>query len=164
MATTSLDQEQNKFVQSIQTSGEILLTVINDILDFSRIERSELELEHIPFNLAELIGACAQSFQHSAVQRGLALNLRIPDDMRGLQVQGDPTRIRQILVNLVGNALKFTDKGGVTMKIVSALDTFTVSVTDTGPGIAADMAGRLFKPFETGKSAAVSTHALATLK
>jgi signal transduction histidine kinase len=106
LETTEMTEEQVEYAALASESTEHLLKVINDILDFSRIERSELELEHIAFNLADLIGACAQSFQHSAVQRGLDLQLRIPEDMRALQVQGDPTRIRQILVNLVGNALE----------------------------------------------------------
>jgi len=93
LETTDMTEEQVEYAALASESTEHLLKVINDILDFSRIERSELELEHIPFNLADLIGSCAQSFQHSAAQRGLDLQLMIPDDMRGLQVKGDPTRI-----------------------------------------------------------------------
>jgi CheY-like chemotaxis protein len=133
------------------------LKVINDILDFSRIERSALELEHIAFNLAELVGSCAQSFQHSAAQRKLGLDLLIPDDMRALQVQGDPTRIRQILVNLIGNALKFTDQGRVTVQCQwQALDHellwFTCTVRDSGIGIPADSLERMFDAFQQADS------------
>ncbi|MGG7673104.1 ATP-binding protein [Pseudomonas sp. WC2] len=157
LETTEMTEEQVEYAALASESTEHLLKVINDILDFSRIERSELELEHIPFNLAELIGACAQSFQHSAVQRGLALNLRIPDDMRSLQVQGDPTRIRQILVNLVGNALKFTEQGRVSIEAQwQSLDHellwFTCSVRDSGIGISSESLELMFNAFQQADS------------
>ncbi|MBP5955589.1 response regulator [Pseudomonas anatoliensis] len=157
LETTDMTEEQIEYAALASESTEHLLKVINDILDFSRIERSELELEHIPFNLAELIGACAQSFQHSAVQRGLALNLRIPEDMRGLQVQGDPTRIRQILVNLVGNALKFTEQGRVSIEAQwQSLDHellwFTCSVRDSGIGISSEHLELMFNAFQQADS------------
>ncbi|MBC3209819.1 response regulator [Pseudomonas sp. SWRI111] len=157
LETTEMTEEQVEYAALASESTEHLLKVINDILDFSRIERSELELEHIPFNLAELIGACAQSFQHSAVQRGLALNLRVPDDMRGLQVQGDPTRIRQILVNLVGNALKFTEQGRVSIEAQwQSLDHellwFTCSVRDSGIGISSESLELMFNAFQQADS------------
>ena len=157
LETTEMTEEQIEYAALASESTEHLLKVINDILDFSRIERSELELEHIPFNLAELIGACAQSFQHSAVQRGLALNLRVPEDMRGLQVQGDPTRIRQILVNLVGNALKFTEQGRVSIEAQwQSLDHellwFTCSVRDSGIGISSESLESMFNAFQQADS------------
>lgn len=157
LETTDMTEEQIEYAALASESTEHLLKVINDILDFSRIERSELELEHIPFNLADLIGACAQSFQHSAVQRGLALNLRIPEDMRDLQVQGDPTRIRQILVNLVGNALKFTERGRVSIEAQwQSLDHellwFTCSVRDSGIGISSESLELMFNAFQQADS------------
>ncbi len=157
LETTEMTAEQVEYAALASESTEHLLKVINDILDFSRIERSELELEHIPFNLAELIGACAQSFQHSAAQRGLTLNLRIPDDLRGLQVQGDPTRIRQILVNLVGNALKFTEQGRVSIEAQwQSLDHellwFTCSVRDSGIGISSESLELMFNAFQQADS------------
>lgn len=157
LETTEMTEEQVEYAALASESTEHLLKVINDILDFSRIERSELELEHIPFNLAELISACAQSFQHSAVQRGLALNLRVPEDMRGLQVQGDPTRIRQILVNLVGNALKFTEQGRVSIEAQwQSLDHellwFTCSVRDSGIGISSESLELMFDAFQQADS------------
>jgi len=157
LETTEMTEEQIEYAALASESTEHLLKVINDILDFSRIERSELELEHIAFNLADLIGACAQSFQHSAVQRGLTLALRIPEDMRGLQVQGDPTRIRQILVNLVGNALKFTEQGRVSIEAQwQALDHellwFTCSVRDSGIGISAQSLELMFNAFQQADS------------
>lgn len=157
LETTDMTEEQVEYAALASESTEHLLKVINDILDFSRIERSELELEHIPFNLADLIGACAHSFQHSAAQRGLALQLRIPDDMHDLQVQGDPTRIRQILVNLVGNALKFTEQGRVSIEAQwQSLDHellwFTCAVRDSGIGISPESLELMFNAFQQADS------------
>ncbi|MCO8311423.1 ATP-binding protein [Pseudomonas mandelii] len=157
LETTEMTEEQSEYAALASESTEHLLKVINDILDFSRIERSELELEHIPFNLADLISSCAQSFQHSAVQRGLDLQLRIPVDMRALQVQGDPTRIRQILVNLVGNALKFTERGRVTIEpqwqsLDHELLWFTCTVRDSGIGIPAESLELMFNAFQQADS------------
>jgi len=157
LETTQMTDEQHEYTALASESTEHLLKVINDILDFSRIERSALELEHIAFNLAELVGSCAQSFQHSAAQRKLGLDLLVPDDMRALQVQGDPTRIRQILVNLIGNALKFTDQGRVTVQCQwQALDHellwFTCTVRDSGIGIPADSLERMFDAFQQADS------------
>ncbi|PBJ17125.1 Autoinducer 2 sensor kinase/phosphatase LuxQ [Pseudomonas ogarae] len=153
LETTRMTDEQHEYTALASESTEHLLKVINDILDFSRIERSALELEHIPFNLAELVASCAQSFQHSAAQRKLGLDLLVPDDMQALQVQGDPTRIRQILVNLIGNALKFTEQGRVTVQCQwQALDHellwFTCTVRDSGIGIPAESLERMFDAFQ----------------
>ncbi|MBN3861234.1 response regulator [Pseudomonas frederiksbergensis] len=157
LETTEMTEEQIEYAALASESTEHLLKVINDILDFSRIERSELELEHIAFNLADLIGSCAQSFQHSAVQRGLDLQLQIPEDMRGLQVQGDPTRIRQILVNLIGNALKFTERGRITIEpqwqsLDHELLWFTCTVRDSGIGIPAESLELMFDAFQQADS------------
>ncbi|WP_077046937.1 ATP-binding protein [Pseudomonas sp. KK4] len=157
LETTEMTDEQVEYAALASESTEHLLKVINDILDFSRIERSELELEHIPFSLAELIGACAQSFQHSAAQRKLDLQLVIPQDMQGLQVQGDPTRIRQILVNLIGNALKFTEQGRVSIEpqwqsLDHELLWFTCTVRDSGIGIAAESLELMFNAFQQADS------------
>jgi signal transduction histidine kinase len=157
LETTNMTEEQLEYAALASESTEHLLKVINDILDFSRIERSELELEHIPFNLVDLISSCAQSFQHSAAQRGLDLQLRVPEDMRALQVQGDPTRIRQILVNLVGNALKFTEEGLVTIEpqwqsLDHELLWFTCTVRDSGIGISPESLELMFNAFQQADS------------
>ncbi|MFK0089825.1 response regulator [Pseudomonas sp. NPDC090755] len=140
LETTPLSEEQAEYTAVASESTGHLLKVINDILDFSRIERTHLELEQINFNLGELIGSSVQSFQHLAVQRGLDLHLQLPAGMAQLQVTGDPTRIRQILLNLIGNALKFTERGSVRIEPRwQVLDTqliwFTCAVQDTGIGI-----------------------------
>ena len=157
LETTEMTDEQVEYAALASESTEHLLKVINDILDFSRIERAELDLEHIPFNLADLISSCAQAFQHSAVQRGLDLSLQIPEDMHTLQVQGDPTRIRQILVNLVGNALKFTEHGRVSIEpqwqsLDHELLWFTCTVRDSGIGISAESLELMFNAFQQADS------------
>jgi CheY-like chemotaxis protein len=134
-----------------------LLKVINDILDFSRIERTSLELEHIDFNLGELIGSCVQSFQHLANQRGLSLQLHLPPGMEQLHVVGDPTRIRQILLNLVGNALKFTEQGSVRIEprwqvLDRQLIWFNCAVHDTGIGIDNQRLEMMFVAFQQADS------------
>lgn len=157
LETTEMTDEQHEYAALASESTEHLLKVINDILDFSRIERSALELEHIPFNLAELISSSAQAFQHSAAQLGLDLQLRLPPGMESLQVKGDPTRIRQILVNLIGNALKFTEQGSVTIEPQwQALDHellwFTCSVRDSGIGISPQSLELMFNAFQQADS------------
>ncbi|UMZ13796.1 response regulator [Pseudomonas sp. MPFS] len=157
LETTEMTREQSEYAALASESTEHLLKVINDILDFSRIERSALELEHIAFNLAELISSSAQAFQHSAMQRGLDLRLRLPPGMEALQVKGDPTRIRQILVNLIGNALKFTDQGSISIEPQwQALDHellwFTCAVRDSGIGISPASLELMFDAFQQADS------------
>ncbi|SEI13947.1 ATP-binding protein [Pseudomonas asplenii] len=157
LETTEMSEEQAEYAALASESTEHLLKVINDILDFSRIERSALELEHIPFALGELISSCAQAFQHSAVQRGLQLNLRFPAGLEKLQVKGDPTRIRQILVNLIGNALKFTEHGSVSIEpawqvLDDELIWFSCTVRDSGIGISAERLELMFDAFQQADS------------
>ena len=157
LETTEMSEEQAEYAALASESTEHLLKVINDILDFSRIERSTLELEHIPFNLAELVSNCAQAFQHNAGQRGLHLQLTIPEGLQDLNVLGDPTRIRQILVNLVGNALKFTEHGQVSIEpLWQVLDHeliwFTCAVRDSGIGISTEKLDSMFTAFQQADS------------
>ena len=157
LETTQMTDEQVEYAALASESTEHSLKVINDILDFSRIERAPLELEHIPFNLAELINSCAQAFAHSAQQRGLNLQLQLADGMPALYVQGDPTRIRQILVNLIGNALKFTEHGQVAIQAQwQSLDHellwFTCTVRDSGIGISPDNLEQMFNAFQQADS------------
>jgi signal transduction histidine kinase len=157
LETTPLNEEQHEYAVLATQSTEHLLKVINDILDFSRIERTGLELEHIPFNLGELFNECVHSFQHGAQQRGLALELIQPDGISHWDVLGDPTRIRQILVNLIGNALKFTEQGGVRIEpSCQVLDNRVIwlscTVTDTGIGIAPGVLEHMFVAFQQADS------------
>lgn len=151
--TTEMNEEQHEYAALAMESTEHLLKVINDILDFSRIERGALELELISFNLPALLKSAAQAFQHSAQQRGLQLHLELDDVAPAPQVQGDPTRLRQILVNLIGNALKFTERGEVRIQAHwQALDNqvlwLTCKVHDTGIGISAERLETMFDAFQ----------------
>ncbi|MFJ4348587.1 response regulator [Pseudomonas sp. NPDC089401] len=157
LETTQLTSEQADYTAVASESTGHLLKVINDILDFSRIERTTLQLEHIDFNLGELIASSVLSFQHSAQQRGLDLHLQLPAGDTPTLVTGDPTRIRQILLNLVGNALKFTERGQVQVQAHwQALDRellwFTCSVRDTGIGIDSERLEMMFVAFQQADS------------
>ncbi|GLK90823.1 ATP-binding protein [Pseudomonas turukhanskensis] len=153
LETTEMTDEQAEYSALATESTEHLLKVINDILDFSRIERGALELERITFNLLELIQSSAQVFQHSAHQRGLALQLDTQPGLEQLVVKGDPTRIRQILVNLLGNALKFTEEGNIRIETRwQALDNevlwFSCAVHDSGIGISPERLEHMFDAFQ----------------
>lgn len=157
LETTRLTSEQAEYTSVASESTAHLLKVINDILDFSRIERTTLQLELIDFNLGELIASCVQSFQHSAQQRGLALRLQAPPGIEELQVVGDPTRIRQVLLNLIGNALKFTERGEVAIEadwqlIEPEQIRFVCAVRDTGIGIDNDRLETMFVAFQQADS------------
>ncbi|PTQ68492.1 ATP-binding protein [Pseudomonas sp. GV071] len=153
LETTEMTDEQAEYSALATESTEHLLKVINDILDFSRIERGALELERITFNLLELIQSSAQVFQHSAQQRGLQLQLDTQAGLEQLVVKGDPTRIRQILVNLLGNALKFTEEGNIRIETRwQALDNevlwFSCAVHDSGIGISPERLEHMFDAFQ----------------
>jgi signal transduction histidine kinase/ActR/RegA family two-component response regulator len=153
LETTEMTQEQAEYSALATESSEHLLKVINDILDFSRIERDALELESIPFNVLELIQNSVHVFQYSAQQRGLQLLLQTQNGLEQIEVRGDPTRIRQILVNLLGNALKFTEEGSITLTVQwQPLDShvlwLTCTVQDTGIGISAERLEHMFDAFQ----------------
>lgn len=153
METTKMTEEQAEYASLATESTEHLLRVINDILDFSRFERDALELENISFGLADLIATSVQAFAHNAQQRGLALELDLSSGLDLLRVKGDPTRIRQILVNLIGNALKFTEFGSVRIETSwHEQDTqhilFTCAVRDSGIGISAQLLESMFDAFQ----------------
>ena len=155
-----LSPEQREFTETIRNSGNALLAVIYDILDFSKIESGKLTLETQPFNLRECVEDALDLLAANAAQKGLDLVSHIADDVPELVV-GDVTRARQILVNLIGNAVKFTHKGEVAVNVVHAKDegdgeslpsnTLPVrlqfSVRDTGIGIPADKLDQLFQSF-----------------
>jgi signal transduction histidine kinase/CheY-like chemotaxis protein len=153
METTKMTEEQAEYSALATESTEHLLRVINDILDFSRFERDALELENISFNLADLIATSVQAFAHNAQQRGLALELDVQPGLDLLRVKGDPTRIRQILVNLIGNALKFTEFGSVRVETAWRQSDaqhilFTCAVRDSGIGISPELLESMFDAFQ----------------
>ncbi|MCU1716941.1 ATP-binding protein [Pseudomonas sp. 5P_3.1_Bac2] len=153
LQTTELNAEQDEYTALASESTEHLLKVISDILDFSRIERGAVQLESIRFALHDLLQGCQQVFRHSAQQRGIQLSLQYPSGAEQIQVMGDPTRIRQILLNLLGNALKFTESGSVRLRCTwQALDSemlwLTCAVVDTGIGISSAHLESMFDAFQ----------------
>ena len=146
-----LTPAQHEYAEIIRQSGESLLTLINDILDFSKIESGRLELERANFNVRECVESALDLLATRASQKNLDLLLDCPEEIPA-EVRGDVTRLRQIIVNLVGNAIKFTERGEieVDVRIKTADETGTelqFSVRDTGIGIPAEAQGRLFAAF-----------------
>lgn len=162
LAETVLSQEQQKFLKIIELSGETLLTVINDILDFSKIESGQLELENRPLNLRDCVENICDLLGLKAQEKNLELLYVVSPDVPQL-IMGDVTRLHQILMNLVNNAVKFTDAGEVLIKVETKASSPNVissnkirlefSVKDTGIGIPEDKINRLFKPFSQVDSA-----------
>jgi signal transduction histidine kinase/CheY-like chemotaxis protein len=161
LADTPLTKEQRRYVKIFRSAGENLLTVINDILDLSKVEAGQLELESIPFRLDELIETTEAVLAFRAQEKGLELKHRLEGDIP-LSLRGDPVRLRQILVNLIGNAVKFTETGGVTVEVArlgkAAPDVepgrvcFRFAVMDTGIGIPSDKIGAIFDNFTQADS------------
>ena len=148
---TGLNPDQKEMVETIGTSGRHLLTVINDILDFSKIEAGHLALECIPFRPGQVVDEVIALFNPMAQSKGLRLTSTIPRDVP-TSVAGDPARLRQILANLIANAVKFTEQGEVTLTLECTPGTdrrplLSFHVRDTGIGIPPDRLPDLFKPF-----------------
>ncbi len=151
LGQTRLDAGQKEYLQTISACGDSLLTLIDDILDFSRMESGRLELEHRPLPLRECVAGIVDVHSHRANEKGIELVAGFAEDFPG-EIEGDVTRLRQVLSNLVGNAIKFTDDGHVAVhgRLVSrAGDRVTLAfrVSDSGVGIPADQVGKLFHPF-----------------
>jgi PAS domain S-box-containing protein len=148
---TELDSEQREYAGMVRTSAESLLTIINDVLNFSKIEAGKLELESIDFKLRGSIEPTLKTLALRAYQKGLELNCSIEPDVPDALL-GDPSRLRQILVNLLGNSLKFTEKGEINLTVQresgdEAVTALHFSVQDTGIGIPAEEQVRVFDAF-----------------
>ncbi|SLM32913.1 putative SENSORY TRANSDUCTION HISTIDINE KINASE [Desulfamplus magnetovallimortis] len=143
--------DAQRYFKNINTSGQSLLGIINDILDFSKIEAGKIEIEKTPFSLREILENIVVIFEPAALEKGLDFNLLI-DEKIPEHFMGDPNRIKQIITNFTGNALKFTSQGSVTIK-VEAIDVMQdgqkvkISVMDTGKGISKENHDKLFKAF-----------------
>jgi signal transduction histidine kinase/CheY-like chemotaxis protein len=150
LLNTDLAPEQRDYVETIRNSGDALLSVINDILDFSKIESGHLQLEQRPFQLAACIDETLDLFAGGAAAQGIELACWVDDNVPSW-VLGDMARLRQILVNLVGNGVKFTSEGGVEVTASAepegAALRLHLAVRDSGMGIPADRMDRLFQPF-----------------
>ncbi|MFZ4775172.1 MAG: PAS domain S-box protein [Terrimicrobiaceae bacterium] len=155
LSETPLNQEQLDYARTIRDSGDHLLGIVNDILDFSSIEKGTLSIDSARVSVPGLIESASHALRKTAVGKGLEFRCE-PSPLVPEQITGDSRRIRQILINLVGNAVKFTGKGTVVFRIAPALIEgrafLTFSVEDTGPGISPEMLGRLFKPFTQADS------------
>ncbi len=162
LAGTPLDPEQRDYLNTIKLSGESLLTLINDTLDYSKIEAGRVELERQPFDLFSCVTEAIDLVTPHTNQKSLALTHLIGADVPRM-IEGDASRLRQILVNLLGNAVKFTDHGGIALEV--RVESATVdevalvfNVTDTGIGIPKDKQSRLFEHFFQVDASITRTH------
>jgi PAS domain S-box-containing protein len=156
LAKTPLSPEQDKYVQIFRRSGDNLLNLINDILDLSKVEASQLDLERTGFSLSDHLEKVIEMVAPRAQEKGLALICEIAPNVSN-DLVGDPTRLRQVLLNLLGNAIKFTQAGRVFLKVepdenCSVPTALRFTVSDTGIGIASDKLGRVFERFTQADS------------
>jgi PAS domain S-box-containing protein len=151
LADTELSRNQQEYVQTVKSSAKSLMTIINDILDFSKIEARRLDLEQVPFSLRDSMGDIMQTLAFRASEKGLELAYHFLPDVPDMVV-GDPGRLRQVVVNLVGNAVKFTERGEIVVSVNMEQNREDESlvhfvVTDTGIGIQTEQQTRIFEAF-----------------
>jgi signal transduction histidine kinase/ActR/RegA family two-component response regulator len=151
---TPLDSRQHDWAETIRYAGEAMLSLVNDTLDLSKIESGRLELERLPFDMRRLVDAIVMLMSARAREKGIGLTARVRPDVPTLVV-GDPTRLRQILLNLVSNAIKFTEQGGVMVEVgvIGAEDgavRLRIAVIDSGIGISTEAQSRIFDFFSQG--------------
>ncbi|MBK5255771.1 MAG: PAS domain S-box protein [Vicinamibacteria bacterium] len=156
LAKTALTEEQDRYVQIFRRAGDNLLNLINDILDLSKVEASQLELERTGFSLNELLEKVTEMVAIRAQEKGLTLVFDIAEDVPTALI-GDPTRLRQVLLNLMGNAIKFTESGEVALRVTNSADTLIpgglrFAISDTGIGIPPEKVGAVFERFTQADS------------
>jgi signal transduction histidine kinase/ActR/RegA family two-component response regulator len=147
MAADELSPKQRERLEIVRQSGEGLLAILNDVLDLSKIEAGKLELEEAPFSVREVAQSAHAAFTAQANAKGLAFDLCVKEAAQGLYL-GDATRVRQILYNLISNALKFTDAGQVRVEVGTDATGLRIAVSDTGMGVPPDRLKQLFRKFE----------------
>ena len=153
---TPLDDKQKEYVRTIQYSGDALLTLLNDILDLSKVEEGKMTIENIDFDLGKLVESVVLLMSGRAEEKNIYLKAEVDPDTP-LMLKGDPTRLRQIFLNLIGNAIKFTEKGGVTV-IIKAHDKTSkkpriyFGVKDSGIGISDEGQKKLFQPYQQAEA------------
>ncbi|KRE24356.1 hypothetical protein ASE66_03735 [Bosea sp. Root483D1] len=157
LGDTRLDPEQSTYVKALRSSGEALLGLVDDILDFAKVEAGKLELARAPFDPLGLIEDVTELMAPRAQAKGIEISALLGPDLPGRLV-GDAERLRQILLNLVGNAVKFTQAGGVGIEADSAAGAFVVTIADTGPGIPAERLASIFEEFEQGEMSGHRDH------
>ena len=153
---TPLEDQQKKYLNVIKKSSESLLVIINDILDLSKIEAGKMNFENIPFSLEDSINTAYHTLRFEADEKKLSLTINIDPNVPRTLI-GDPTRLNQILINIAGNAIKFTENGGVTLEINELnrqgnLSMLQFSIIDTGIGIPEDGIGKIFDSFAQAES------------
>jgi len=156
LVQTPMNDDQNEMLRTVRSSAYSLLTIINDILDFSKIEAGKLELENIPLSVCEVVEGVAETLAPSALQRGVRLHVHV-DPAIPARVTGDPVRIRQILFNIAGNAVKFSEDSRVLLhaKLLASEDgvaSVQIKVTDFGIGISEQAQANLFTEFSQAES------------
>jgi len=159
---TQLTAEQHNYLSAVQESAESLLNIVNDILDFSKIEAGQLTVDERPFSLRKVSDFISRTFAVKAGEKGVQLRYEISPDVPDNLV-GDEFRLRQILINLFGNAIKFTEVGEIGLSIVKTAEeeelvSLHFTVTDSGPGIPNDIQGRIFDNFTQGDSSVTRLH------
>ncbi len=158
LADTNLTETQAWYVKTLNQSGETLLNLINDILDLSKIEAGQLTLERTAFDLWQVIDETVELFTFTALEKGIELQHHVDNSVPRL-VYGDPTRLHQVLLNLIGNAVKFTEKGRVTVDVENRPDGFiSFAVADTGPGIPVEKREDIFRPFTQADPSTTRNH------
>lgn len=160
--TTELNREQREYLEIVKNSADSLLTILNDILDFSKIEARKLELEQMDFDLRTTIENVAATLAAKAQTKGLELTCRIKPDVPTALV-GDPTRLRQVLMNLAGNSVKFTQSGEIAIRVETVKESeekvmLSFCVTDTGIGIASDKISSIFESFRQADGSITRTY------
>ena len=143
---TPLKPKQKDYMEGIKKSSDNLLHIINDILDLSKIEAGKMELEDIDFSIADSVDQVKKTLQHRATERGLELMVSIKSEVNDI-VLGDPVRLNQILINLTGNAIKFTEKGSVLIDVTKEAQGVKFAIVDTGVGIPEDKLKTVFENF-----------------
>ena len=157
-----VDDESKKYLQTIKQSGKNLLAIINDILDLSKIEEGMMRIEYVPFNVRDTVWSVENMFKSEAAQKGLDLNVSI-DSLLPEKIIGDPARLTQLLVNLISNALKFTEKGDIKIKITQVgiegkNILIGITVADTGIGIEKNNLSKVFERFEQAEDSVTRTY------
>jgi signal transduction histidine kinase/CheY-like chemotaxis protein/HPt (histidine-containing phosphotransfer) domain-containing protein len=160
--STKLAPDQRDYLMTAYRSARELLRIVDDILDYSKIEANKLELEAVGINLREVLDAVKRLMEKAAESKGLAFSVTIDPAVR-LAVRGDPVRLRQVLTNLVSNAIKFTERGSVSIRVTRRGETRShnevmFQVQDTGVGIASDAAEKLFQPFSQADASTTRIH------
>jgi PAS domain S-box-containing protein len=162
LSDTRLDQQQKQYVQNLRLSSDTLMQIINDVLDYSKIESDKLELVIAPFSVSECIEETFNILHAKAKEKNLRLSYRVDPDIPA-ELEGDKTRLRQVLINLVGNAIKFTHQGGITVLVKKESCTqeeciLQFAVSDTGIGITPEQQQKLFQEFSQADASTFSKY------